>query len=245
MIKIQIKGRVIPEYVDLTAPKILTGWAHEGTGTIAKIHVKIQNSLVTVDSDTNKFGTPDERNVLIIKAYDLTQTMIAIYAFQCGGGLDLTFDTLSIDGGQPTQLRGPDARLASISKAAKSLPDIQALIALAQGNLTIAMALRHLNEALTSSRRASVRSGQCVDGLRSLFVPPGKKDEDGWPAMREALRLERSYLDPIMNESKPPRHGDFTPLVGLNHSDSVYRAWEVMNRFLEYKKTGRHSTSTI
>jgi hypothetical protein len=238
MPKIQIMGRVIPEYVDLTAPKVLVDWQHQGTGIKAKIHVKIEQSKVVIDATTNKFETPDERNFLIRHAYDLAHTIIDIFVFQCGGGLDLTFDTITVDDGKTTQLRGPDPKLAAISKAAKSIQDVGALIGLAHNNLTIAMALRHLNEALTAPRRTSVRSAQCVDGIRSLFVPPGKKKEAGWQPMNEALQLTKSYLDPVMKESRSPRHGDYQPLAEINRSDSVFRAWEVMNRFLEYKKRG-------
>jgi hypothetical protein len=238
MPKIQIIGRAIPEYIQLTAPKLMVDWEHEATEVRAKFCVKIEKSKITIDCETNKFETHDERNALLRHAYDLARTLLDIYGFQLGSGLDLTFDSLSTDDGYSFPYRMPDQRLAALSKAAKSPEAISTIIGYAINDLKLATALRHLNEALTAPRRTSVRSAQCIDGIRSLIVPPGGDDKDGWPLLREKLNVTRSYLDVVMDESKAARHGDSELFQGITRSDSVFRAYEIVNRYLEYRKRG-------
>jgi hypothetical protein len=235
MPKLQIIGRVIPEYAQLSAPKISVDWGHDGAGVRAKIFVAIEQSKVIIDCDTNKFKTQDEQSVLVIHAHGLARSMIDVFGFQFGMGLDLTFDTITIDSGNPLPLRFPDSKLHALAKVVQSNQNILAIIRLAHHDLKLGMALRHLNEALTAPRRTSVRSAQCVDGIRSLFVPPGGKEKAGWPPLRDNLNISKAYLDVVMDESHGPRHGDYTELVGVNRSDSVFRAWEVMNRYLEFR----------
>ena len=56
--------------------------------------------------------------------------------------------------------------------------------------------------------------------------------------MNATLRLERSYVDLILDHSKGPRHADRAHISGAICSEIVKRSWKIMNRLLEYLKRG-------
>jgi hypothetical protein len=234
MPKMQFQGRVIPEIADVSAPPFGSIWKHGPTGIEAHFQFRIERSEVFVDCDSNKFGTPDEKNILTRGVYDFARTIVDLIAFKNGERLYLILDKLDFEGRIRT-IRTTDPRLSAISTAVKNDNDFNLLVRLAANNMTVFMALRHLNEAM-EPRGAAVRAAQAIDGLRSLFVPAKAKDGAGWPPLRAALNISEEYLKVITDQSFDPRHGNYAPLDGINKTDVVFRAWEVMNRFLEYKK---------
>jgi len=234
MPKMQFQGRVIPEIADITAPAFGSIWKHSPTGIEATFQFKIEHSKVSVDCDSNKFGTPDEKNILTRAVYDFARTIVDLVAFKNGERLYLILDKLDFEGRIRT-IRTTDPRLSTISSAVKGDDDFNFLVKLATNNMTVFMALRHLTESM-EPRGAAVRAAQAIDGLRSLFVPANGKEGAGWPPLRAALNVSEAYLKIITDQSFDPRHGNYVPLDGVNRTDVVFRAWEVMNRFLEYKK---------
>jgi hypothetical protein len=56
--------------------------------------------------------------------------------------------------------------------------------------------------------------------------------------MRENLRVDRSYLQLITDQSKAPRHGDVQAIEALVTEEVAKRCWTIMNRYFEFKKRG-------
>jgi hypothetical protein len=56
--------------------------------------------------------------------------------------------------------------------------------------------------------------------------------------MRRNLHIDRAYLDFITDQSIGSRHGDPQHIPGGPVTETVRRAWVVMNRYLEYRKRG-------
>ena len=54
--------------------------------------------------------------------------------------------------------------------------------------------------------------------------------------MRQKLNIELEYLSFITEESRGPRHGDRFKGTPTAYKEVLKRSWNVMNRFLEYKK---------
>jgi hypothetical protein len=237
MPKLRFNGRALPEYAKITAPRLITGWRHE-VGLEGHFVVAIREAVVTIDCDVNRLDPPHDMHLIFVEADDLARGLLSTAAFQMGGGLDLFLDTVEIDGGAPIEVRRPDNSLRSIATEAQSADDVRFIMELVKDNLTFRMALRHLNEALIAPRRAAARSAPAIDGLRSLFAPAEKSDKVGWRLLQEKLNVSERYLKVITDASKPVRHGDYTEMPGVNRTDVVHRAWQVMNRYIAYKKRG-------
>jgi hypothetical protein len=233
-----VKGRVIPEYAGVTTPTIQISWQYTELDLHPKARIQINKSIINVTCELNKLDHEDHLNKPLIELHRLAGLLVNAQSFSAGLGLELCFDTFSVDGGPDRPYWVPDGKLAALATMARTKEDQLYIFGLAHDNLTFSMALRHLNEALLAPRRVNVRTAQAVDGIRSLFVPVGGKDRDGWSEMRRNLNLSEDYLKVITEASKAPRHGDYTELPGANRTDVAYRAWEVMNRFIAFKKGG-------
>jgi len=233
-----VKGRVIPEYAGVTTPTINISWRYTELDLHLKARIEINKGIVSITCEMNKLDNQDHLNKALIEFDRLAGILVNAQSFGAGLGLELRFDTFSIDGGPHRPHWTPDAKLASQATMTRTKEDQLFIFELAHNNLTFSMALRHLNEALLAPRRVIVRTAQAIDGLRSLMVPAGGKDKDGWREMQNNLNLSEDYLKVITEASKGPRHGDYTELPFTNRTDVAYRAWEVMNRFIAYKKGG-------
>jgi hypothetical protein len=236
MPKVRFEGRIIPERAAVSMSVLRSPWRHNETGIEATFEIRIENSKVSIECDSNKCDTQDEQHILIQVAFDSARTIVDLAAFKNGERLYLTFDTVTLEDGNPLPFRTTDPQLAAKATALSSNDDFKFLLDLATNDMTVFMALRNLNEAM-EPRCAQVKAAHAMDGLRSYFVPSGAKDFfAGWAPLREALNVSEPYLKTITDQSKAPRHGDYVPSPGINRTDVVFRAWEIMNRFLEYKK---------
>jgi hypothetical protein len=236
--QLAVKGRVIPEYTGVTTPTINISWQYTELDLHLKARISINNSIVNVTCEMNKLDNQDHLNKALIEFDRLAGILVNAQSFGTGLGLELRFDTFSIDGGPDRPHWVADVKLAALATMTRTKEDQLYIFELAHNNLTFSMVLRHLNEALLAPRRVVVRTTQAIDGLRSLLVPPGGKDKDGWREMQNNLNLSENYLKTITEASKGLRHGNYTELPGANRTDIAYRAWEVMNRFISYKKGG-------
>jgi hypothetical protein len=241
--QLSARGRVIPEYAGVTTPTINISWQYTELDLHLKARIAINKGVVNIVCELNKLDNPDHLNKALIEFDRLAGILVNAQSFGAGLGLELRLDTFSIDGGPDQPHWVPDAKLASRATMTRTQEDQLFIFELAHNNLTFSMALRHLNEALLAPRRVVVRTAQAIDGLRSLMVPADGKDKDGWREMQNNLNLSEAYLKVITEASKGPRHGDYTEQPFTGRTDVAYRAWEVMNRFIAFKKGGSKALS--
>ena len=111
-------------------------------------------------------------------------------------------------------------------------------IIMAEGSLY--MALNDLILANTLPHHGPQNCGRVLDALCRLVTPADNKGDRKkmWPVFREMLRLERQYVDFVMQASEGPRHGDRTFVPGNLSMIVTVRTWRIMNRFLEFRKRG-------
>jgi len=99
-------------------------------------------------------------------------------------------------------------------------------------------ALDDLIVSITLPHHSPVNCARAVEGLRHLIAAPGASASQAWEQMRDALRLDRTFLQLITDTSTAPRHGNRAYIPGATTTETVRRSWIVMDRFLAYRKRG-------
>jgi hypothetical protein len=101
--------------------------------------------------------------------------------------------------------------------------------------------LEDLISGLWSQDHKVINCARSVEAIRQLIAGYHLEPDAQWPIFRQALNVERSYLDLIMNYSKDPRHGkkDGAP---ANDVDTIMeRTWTLIYRFFYYRLGGNKS----
>lgn len=236
-------GRVIPEISDVSfqsGAKVL--WDIDAaTRTCVQFEVVIEHSVVTVSCEYQGDIRQEHVDAMYIRAVDLTRANVDLLSFSTGLGLVVVLDHVIDRAGSKSAIWPQDSTLAPIctaySMAGPLSQDFLGVARFVMEDPAIFMALNDLVTAISQAHCAPVNCARAVEGLRHL-IAPGLGREKQWAAMRDALRLEKSYLQPIMDNSTPGRHGNRAHVSGPVVRDIVQRSWTIMNRFFEYKKRG-------
>ena len=99
-------------------------------------------------------------------------------------------------------------------------------------------ALDDLIVSITLPHHSTVNCARAIEGLRHLIAAPDATVSQAWEQMRNALQLDRSFLQLITDTSAAPRHGNRIHISGSITTEIVRRSWLIMDRFLEYRKRG-------
>jgi hypothetical protein len=203
------------------------------TGATEVFTVSIVGSSVEVTVVLDNFTQDDvdrHRNT----AFDLARTALDLWNFKMGWGLSLYLDRVFVPGAEPEIIVPADPSLSSIVRY--DIAAIPTLYPFIVSDTRLHTALNDLIVAITWPRAAPINCARAVEGLRTL-MSPGKRTA-GWPVMREALNLDRAYLDAITKASEAPRHGDYIWAPAAETGELIYRSWTIMTRFLEWKRRG-------
>jgi hypothetical protein len=110
---------------------------------------------------------------------------------------------------------------------------------------TLFLALNDLVSAITIPHVAPVACSRAMDGLRHLIASPDAKEPLAWQQMRDALRVDRNFLQLISDTSKGPRHARPGHIPGDIVKEICRRSWIIMNRYLEYVKRGHQPLPVV
>jgi len=115
------------------------------------------------------------------------------------------------------------------------------IIELAMREPLIPYALRDLNECFIPNR-TTVNCARVIETIRYMIHPTTKDDkrDRAWKAMQRALNIEHSFIKLISDHALSHRHGSYAPVDASTNDEISHRTWEIMNRFLEYRKRDNH-----
>jgi hypothetical protein len=206
------------------------------------ITINISNSAIDMECNLSRFIEGDIVHVHRI-TLDIARAVVNLIAFVKGFGLSVYMHTLITPDGTPTVLVTHDPQLAEactvfLLKEEKTPEnDFQTIASLVISEPSLFIALDDLVVSQTVPHSVPVNCARVVDAIRHMIAPvmSGKRDHS-WEAMRTALKLERSYLQMITDNSTAGRHGDRSFISGPITMEIQRRAWTVMNRFLEFRK---------
>jgi len=236
-------GRVLPEtdalkitILDLPAAH----WEEVSAGLVMDFKVKIENSKVSVECQVNRYQ-PSDLSALHIRAFDLARAAVDILAFSRGWGLTVWIDSFTDPAGATIALLCQMPQLAALCTAFDLTPgtgntaDVWRLVA---SEPALFMALNDLIVGITLPHHAPANCGRAIDGILRMMIPAGSDPKKSWSFLRDNLNVGQRYLEYITDQSTGPRHGDRSHIPGPEVNVTIERSWNVMNRFLEFRKRG-------
>jgi hypothetical protein len=242
MPKVQFLGRVLPQAISVSLPGHVVLWKDDAnkTGLEATFRVQIAGSIVNVETETNRYSIADVSE-LYKQACEITRASVNLVMFAIGHELFVYIDTLIDPDGLPFVMVGRhDPALAKYCTAF-SLSEADAfhkMRIMVTDNHVLSKAFDDLADILRSPQHvAPVNCARVIDGIRTLISPHLEKSA-AWRAMQEALNIDKDFQQWISKQSEGPRHADPTYIPGSTCAEIARRTWEIMNRYLEYRKRG-------
>jgi len=227
---------VLPRALPISLPKIIdVSWEDDEVALSLRYLLEIKNSQVHVTVHTDKFS---EENLAYIymQAWDYARAAAELVAFRLGWGIDLVFSKFVGPDGVETELAFPDERLADICKSYDLEKGFFEMVQIVLGDPSIFSLLHDLIRAITVPHASTMACARVVDGIKHRIASGAATRSQEWLQMREALRLDKTYLKPIIDHSKDYRHGKNVRIAGDITSEMTKRTWTIMDRFLEYRK---------
>jgi hypothetical protein len=241
---VRFVGRVLPFVVKVSFTDVPEAtWEETGIGITMKFRIRVEQSIVNVECEVNEYRE-DYLPMFHMRAFDLARACVDVAVFNTGFGLTVAFDTFIRPDGVPTALFFTNPALPEICTASKMNPQTQEdreelgkILRIVMQEPPLFMALNDLTQAISIPHHGPTNAGRILDGLRKI-VAPDLEPRNGWPIFRDIVRADEQYLALIMEHAKNTRHGDRTYIDGETTMEIVKRAWTIMNRFLEYRKSG-------
>jgi len=237
MPSVRFTGRVLPPARSVSIPNQPTfNWKADDLGLDMTFHVRIQDSLIIIDCDVNKFDESSHLVPLFMRAYDIAKASIDLAAFATGDGLSAVLDTFTDAAGTSIPLAAQRPSLGNYATAVRlGTGDFDTLLQIVLAEPPLFMALRDLIEAVSSPQRAGVNCARAMRNLWPYFARSGGSHEATGLALRDNLQVSWTYVRTITQTST---RADETHIPPEMMTDVIERAWIVMNRFLEYRKRG-------
>jgi hypothetical protein len=211
MPKLQILGTVLPEELGLNMPFRGVSWRDPETGFRTTFHIHIVASILNIECDSD-FTDDKYIDIIMVNAFQLARTEVDLAVFASGIGLSIILNTLIKEDGIPLRIRPENPRLLGNLCTAYNLGplgynDFDQIYRLISTNDILKQALNDLSSTLTTYFVQAPNCGRAMDGIKHLIADPNAKEPQAWQQMREALNIERDYVQFISDNSKQPRHG--------------------------------------
>src|SRR4030095_13962697 len=116
--------------------------------------------------------------------------------------------------GDETELAFFDTRLADICTSYDLEKGFFEMMTIVLGDPGIFSLLHDLIRAITVPHASTVACVRVVEGIMHLIASGTTNRRQQWPQMREALRLDETYVKPITDHSKDYRHGKRVRITG-------------------------------
>ncbi|MCL5037226.1 MAG: hypothetical protein M1269_08945 [Chloroflexi bacterium] len=99
-------------------------------------------------------------------------------------------------------------------------------------------ALANLRESIKVPHDTGFFCYRAVESIRQNFRKNtnGNDKKSSWERMRNALRIDKSWIDKLKVYGDPQRHGELKPISGEDRILLMEHAWKVVDRFLIYLK---------
>ena len=232
-----ILGRVLPDNYPL--PRDLKRnfqWEVPEHGSLAQMSIVVEAGQVSARCQAEDFSE-DVLGGAYIRALDATKAMVDVFGFMQGVAYGVVLDRCIEPDGKVRQLVVAHHELAELCTAFGD-DDVEEMIDLVLGEPALFQALSDLMASIAQSHYSPISCGRVVENIARIIAGPDKTGSAVWPPMREALRVDKSYLKLVTDHSRGPRHGDRVSLSGDVTRELVARTWAVMDRFLAYRRSG-------
>jgi hypothetical protein len=215
-------------------------WQAEEHNCIIAFRIRINGNKIDVDCEMEVFDEARHYVDLYLRTQDFVMVALDLLSFQTGKHhRGIIKYWISPDGACKEIYDMFPVTQENSSAVLSSPTDLPTLLPIVAGDPPLFRALRDLIDGVMTPHSSVVNCGRVVDALRKLIAPSLERKQ-GWEQLQTALRVERSYREPITTLSTNPRHGDFSRIKGDVTMDISLRTWNLMNRYLEFRKRGGH-----
>jgi hypothetical protein len=245
---VRFLGSVLPlvSRVTIGETPILTCSTEDGL--VAKATVQIIQSKIIVTYELNRVLESD-RPYLYVRARDFTNVTLDFITFATGSPLTVHLHTVEDENREFSEIRLSDPSLAQFCTAynldrntESDRQDMDYLLSSLYTDQALFIAFNDLTQTISAPHCAETNCGRVLDALRNLITSnPNRKQ--AWKEMRQVLQISEGYMEWVSAESTSPRHGVPGRETRIKQ-EVIKRTWNVMNRFLEYRKRGNHPLSS-
>ena len=172
---------------------------------------------------------------LLVRAGDAARAVVDLMAFKKGLGVTVVFDHWIDHERRHRSLLFADPALPSLCTSLNSDAIASDMLQLVMSDVGIFLALSDLIMANTLPHQAPASCGRTVEGIRHMIAGKGTDAKKAWPVMNRALRLEKSFMDVIINNAMQHRHGNRTYVSGPDSQTIVHRSWQIMDRYFHLR----------
>lgn len=229
-------GKIMPERANVNVSVLQIQMEAKDIGVSGEAIVSIGASQVSVVTKT----TDKNVGLLTLKNYVeyLVRTVVDAYGYLSGRGYDVEIISgVDPDGKQTVFGVG----IPELEEARNERPlSFSELLKVMEKSRHLHRALGDLREAIRSPWDTGFFCYRAVECIRQSFV----KDEDGdrkelsWKRLRNALRIDRSWLKELEKFALPQRHGVTPYMSGRDRVSTMQHAWKVIDRFCVYVHGG-------
>jgi hypothetical protein len=162
-----------------------------------------------------------------------------------GVGFTLTWDSIKRPDGAILKIQKINSALGALCTSYTFPPrtvqqsvefDRVFRIVLAEPNLQGSM--MDLADTLANFHQTPINCGRVLDSLRKA-IAPGMEPAPGWGILQTLLRVSKPYRAFVTSNSTDYRHGDReNGLPEATMNEIFGRTWQIMNRFIEFRKRG-------
>jgi hypothetical protein len=231
-------GRVLPTIVQVSVDRDPTiKWEAPDLGLVMEFKTHVEKSCIDVECTLNRYDASDFVH-LYMRAFDVARASVNLVAFSQGWGLTIVLETFIDPAGNSTHIVPKDDSLPALCTSG-----FDELNTLVLSDWRLGLALNDLIQAITLPHVSVVNCARAIEGLKHLIAAAGANDNQAWSQMRQALNLDRPYLQLITATSTNSRHGKHVHVPGTVTTEITRRSWCIMSRYFEYRKRGGKNLS--
>ena len=241
---VRFGGHVFPSILNITLSESMSvTWPYPEIGLHMAFTISVKESIVDVQCEVDHF---EELELIEIakRATHLARAAVNMVCFAGGLGATVVLEHVIRPNGIPDRIYSYDPALAQLCTAygintgnnAANTAFAQTYLMLVL-DLSLARAIDDLVVANTVFDQSLVNCARAVETIRELLAP-GLDRNDGWPLVHKALRCSKAYVVSITKPSTRVRHGDHSFIDGETTTQSIRRAWTLMDRYLILRNRG-------
>lgn len=205
--------------------------ASGGAGVAFHAVMSIAFSQISVLVTTK--GEEDDVPTLRNMVENVVRMHVDAMGYLWGRGYDVEITSLTYQGGKHVVFGVGVDVLDQMKREVR--PTLADLFALFSTDTRLAQIFADLRESIRAGTDTAFHCYRAIEDIRQTFVKAETEDRSvSWQRLREALRVDRSWIDPIESIAVKQRHGVPVFQTGPEREDAWKRTWRLVDRYVSY-----------
>jgi hypothetical protein len=232
---ISFSGRVHPSGTNISVIDDRFIDFKEDQGTFAMLaRLNVTNAKITVDCYISTLVENYASKALIV-VYNVLRARIGLLSFLMGAGTLILIDKRTDVSGETVDIGFGSPELSSLCTSFTATTNYAELQSMAETEPSLGLALDDLILAIALPNHAPVNCARAVEGIRNLIAGDDTPEDVAWPKMREALNVDRAYVQCISNLSKDHRHAKRVIIAEDKQNTALSHSWTLMDRYFHLR----------